>query len=353
VSDSLDIPNFLDRRRKPGTALVPVPTLETLSAELREHFRAEGSARIQAGRVLLELRRRVEAGEAGPGVNWWEWFEARDFGRGRKDAEKLMRIAGSDDPEAALAKEHERVRKSKEKKETADADTGTVEGGVGVSETPPTPPPKPKQFALPVETDELAKKLAQMTGLPHIRILGLALQRGLEILYQEELARQQQERAELDETAVHEAGHAAALFIIAKELGHDPAEAVEYIKINRSGSGCVRPAGGWRETLTPSQQIMIDVAGAVAQAKRQGQPFDIVWHGRGCGIDRPNARRITRAHSDVTVEVAVEKVTAWFADPAVWNALLGLAERLPVGKTPGRQAWEYYSTARVELAVAA
>ena len=30
--------------------------------------------RLKAGLMLVELRRRVEAGEVGQGVEWWPWF---------------------------------------------------------------------------------------------------------------------------------------------------------------------------------------------------------------------------------------------------------------------------------------
>jgi hypothetical protein len=80
-------------------------------------------------------------------------------------------------------------------------------------------------------------------------------------------------------------------------------------------------------------------------AKPEDKTFDVVWKGEECHSDRKHAHRITEKHPDVTIEAAVEKVTAKFNDPKVWNALCELAERLPVGKTSGHQAWEIYSTA--------
>jgi hypothetical protein len=56
-------------------------------------------ARIEAGQILLDLKRRVDAGELGE-VKWWAWYD-HQFTRSREDAEKWMRIAGSDDPPAA------------------------------------------------------------------------------------------------------------------------------------------------------------------------------------------------------------------------------------------------------------
>jgi hypothetical protein len=91
--------------------------------------------------------------------------------------------------------------------------------------------------------------------------------------------------------------------------------------------------------------MIVDVAGAVAQAKLEDKTFYLVWNGEGCCGDRKHAHRITEKHPDVTIEAAVEKVTAKFNDPKVWNALCELADRLEIGKMSGRQAWEIYSTA--------
>jgi hypothetical protein len=76
------------------------------------HAYARGNKlRLKAALKLLELRRRVEAGEAGD-VTWWAWFEAQThlLLRGRKDAEKLLKIAAAEDPEQAFDEEQERVR---------------------------------------------------------------------------------------------------------------------------------------------------------------------------------------------------------------------------------------------------
>ena len=78
--------------------------------------------RLAAGQKLLSLRQRIEAGEEGD-VAWWDWFEKQDIGRGRKDCEKLMRIASADDPEAALVEDREKTRLAVAKhRETKKAD---------------------------------------------------------------------------------------------------------------------------------------------------------------------------------------------------------------------------------------
>jgi hypothetical protein len=66
------------------------------------------NARIEAGRMLIELRARIEAGEVGL-VGWWHWYSA-NFTRSRRDAEKCMALAQAKDPSAALEHERQRAR---------------------------------------------------------------------------------------------------------------------------------------------------------------------------------------------------------------------------------------------------
>lgn len=56
--------------------------------------------RLDAGRMLLELRTRVEA----EGGDWWKW-QIGKFDRSRKDMERLLRLASAEDPEAAVEDE--------------------------------------------------------------------------------------------------------------------------------------------------------------------------------------------------------------------------------------------------------
>jgi hypothetical protein len=90
--------------------------IETLDDAVREVNIAWGKSddaankchtlRVEAGRKLIALRKRIEEGEAGEGVSWWKWYHGR-FVRGRRDAAKVMKLAGADDPEAA----HEAAKK--------------------------------------------------------------------------------------------------------------------------------------------------------------------------------------------------------------------------------------------------
>jgi len=72
------------------------------------------TARIEAGKLMLECRKRVEAGEAGDDykTDFWSWFGVYVKGRSRKDAEKVMRLASAPDPMAAAAEERRKARES-------------------------------------------------------------------------------------------------------------------------------------------------------------------------------------------------------------------------------------------------
>jgi hypothetical protein len=83
--------------------------------------------RLSAGQRLLELRARIEAGEAGD-VSWWDFYEEQlaSF-RSRKDAEKLMRMATADDPEAAFETERTEAKKRMRKRRAVGANVRSIE----------------------------------------------------------------------------------------------------------------------------------------------------------------------------------------------------------------------------------
>lgn len=106
-------------------ALKEANSIDKLVAEIRGHlYDAKGAEtkfnkhRLAAGQKLLALRKRIEAGEAGE-VTWWEWFETADIGRSRRDAEKLMRMAGADDPDEAHETEKREARERMQNVRTA------------------------------------------------------------------------------------------------------------------------------------------------------------------------------------------------------------------------------------------
>src|SRR6266702_2695264 len=79
-----------------------------INIKLRLADRSDNAAsnhRLAAGKMLVTLRKRVE----GKGLNWWEWAAGR-FDRSRKDIEKIMRLAKSDDPVVAAETERAEAR---------------------------------------------------------------------------------------------------------------------------------------------------------------------------------------------------------------------------------------------------
>jgi hypothetical protein len=91
--------------------------IERLVTEVHKQFSAatEGTkkadrARLRAGKLLLELRDRIEAGEAGEGVNWWKWY-GDNIARSKRDARRVMKLAAAADPEAAH--EHEKEERGR------------------------------------------------------------------------------------------------------------------------------------------------------------------------------------------------------------------------------------------------
>jgi hypothetical protein len=68
------------------------------------------SYRVEAGFKLRALRKRIEDGEAGEGIVWWNWYNDH-FDRSRRDAEKVMALASDrDDPEVAADRERAATR---------------------------------------------------------------------------------------------------------------------------------------------------------------------------------------------------------------------------------------------------
>ena len=103
-------------------------TIEQMVNEVHKNFATERDfgnradrARIRAGQLLLTLRERIQAGEAG-NIAWWDWYKA-NITRTRRDAEKVMKIARAADPEEAAAAERatnrEAVAKHEKKKKAA------------------------------------------------------------------------------------------------------------------------------------------------------------------------------------------------------------------------------------------
>ncbi len=79
------------------------------------------ATRVKAGMTLLEMWQRVEAGEAGD-IEWWDYY-GKHFAHSRRDAEKVMEFARSENPqaayEAAKEKNRQEAQKSRQRRNTA------------------------------------------------------------------------------------------------------------------------------------------------------------------------------------------------------------------------------------------
>lgn len=90
-------------------------TIDQMVTEVHKNFATEREAgnradraRIRCGQLLLSLRARIEAGEAG-NEGWWGWYKA-NIVRSRRDGERVMKIARDENPEAALEAERADTR---------------------------------------------------------------------------------------------------------------------------------------------------------------------------------------------------------------------------------------------------
>jgi len=99
-------------------------TVKAIQTKLVAADESQGKStryRLQAGRMLVALQERIEVHkEAGDNVKWWPWYRSK-FGRSRKDAEKIMKQARAENPEAAEVaarkqnnEEHRRSRLGKQ-----------------------------------------------------------------------------------------------------------------------------------------------------------------------------------------------------------------------------------------------
>ena len=93
-----------------------VKRIEASFAKIETYGKKVDDFRISAGKQLVELQARIDGGEDGEGVNWWKWYAEHFKNRTRRDAQKVMALASSDDPEAAAEKEREKNREAQANK---------------------------------------------------------------------------------------------------------------------------------------------------------------------------------------------------------------------------------------------
>jgi hypothetical protein len=176
--------------------------------------------------------------------------------------------------------------------------------------------------------------------------------------------------------SVHESGHAVARVLSIGRVGITNENAIRWIEMNEDTPHCsvfelplnmpglkefgmregIREgvpwtAEQWRKLFSfmridpfewASVRLFEIAAGAAAQAKFAGIPFDWVWCEDGCSDDRQIAietfQRIglnEREATELFVEQSKEACTV-MSKPDVWRAVLNLAERLPTtGRMPG------------------
>ena len=86
--------------------------------------------RLDAGRMLVQLRDRIEA----RGENWWKWHD-KNFARCRRDSAKLIALAQATDPREAVKQERERNRQHKAAQRKREADVSPIAKIVKLIET--------------------------------------------------------------------------------------------------------------------------------------------------------------------------------------------------------------------------
>jgi hypothetical protein len=87
-----------------------VARIEASFVRIKSYGEKLDQFRISAGKQLVELKVRIEAGEAGNGVKWWAWYAENFENRTRRDAQKVMALANADNPEEAAEKERAKNR---------------------------------------------------------------------------------------------------------------------------------------------------------------------------------------------------------------------------------------------------
>src|SRR5712691_887352 len=90
-------------------------TLDTVAGKINALMKKSDDQRLSAAALLLEAKGRVEAGEAGNNIDWETWcsvnIKTRDGKpRSYRDVQRLVAIAESPDPQAALDADRAKAR---------------------------------------------------------------------------------------------------------------------------------------------------------------------------------------------------------------------------------------------------
>ena len=68
-----------------------VARIEASFVKIKSYGDKVDQFRISAGKQLVELQARIEAGEAGKSVKWWAWYAENFKNRTRRDAQRAWR----------------------------------------------------------------------------------------------------------------------------------------------------------------------------------------------------------------------------------------------------------------------
>jgi hypothetical protein len=97
-----------------------VKRIEASFDKINSYSKKADDHRITAGTCLVALKARIDAGEDGKHAKWWAWYAEHFKDRSKRDAQRVMALASSDDPEAAAEEEREKNRKAQADKRERD-----------------------------------------------------------------------------------------------------------------------------------------------------------------------------------------------------------------------------------------
>ena len=106
-----------------GLQVENAKSIEDLAREIEENTEAGDDALIATAMLVRQLKCRIEAGEAGPGVSWLTWAKAR-FNKRKSQLYKLITIGNAPDPRQALkdfrVRENNRQKTCRQRRENGD-----------------------------------------------------------------------------------------------------------------------------------------------------------------------------------------------------------------------------------------
>ena len=109
----------------PDALTTNAPTLADLAVEINAAFGQADSSRLHAGRLLLQAQEIFKAGKA-RGDSWRAWCATNIPDRSYRDIGRVMKLARSADPIAALAEERKKARLGMAKKRAREAERTNV-----------------------------------------------------------------------------------------------------------------------------------------------------------------------------------------------------------------------------------